>query len=62
MATPYQHDRLSRSERERPSGGKRTGSALTPEELVPHVLGLAQALREGDGRTPPSPAPHGSAV
>ncbi|MBQ1081331.1 MULTISPECIES: hypothetical protein [unclassified Nocardiopsis] len=58
MATPSRHDRLTRSERDRPSGGKRTGPALTPEDLVPHLLGLARTLREGDGHTPPEPIPH----
>ena len=60
MATPHRHDRLSRSERERPSASKRTGPALTPEDLVPHLLGLARSLRESDGRTPPAPTPYGS--
>ena len=58
MATPHSHDQLSRSERERPSAGKRTGPALTPEDLVPHLLGLARSLRRGDGHTPPGPVPH----
>lgn len=59
MATPHPHDQLSRSERERPSASKRTGPALTPGDLVPHLLGLARSLRRDDGRTPPGPAPHG---
>ena len=58
MATSHAHDRLSRSERDRPSAGKRTGPALAPEDLVPHLLGLARSLREGDDRTPPGPVPH----
>ncbi len=62
MATPHRHDPLSRSQRERPSASKRTGPALTPEDLVPHLLALARSLREGDGTAPPAPSPHSGSV
>jgi hypothetical protein len=62
MATSHRHDRLSSSERDRPSASKRTGPALTPRDLVPHLLGLARSLREGDGGSPPGPVPHERSV
>lgn len=48
MPTPYGHERLSRSEPERPSFSKRTGAALAPEDLLPHLHGLARSLRENN--------------
>lgn len=55
MSTPYPHEPLGSSERERPSATKGTGPVLRPKDLTPHLRELAHSLRERPrthGRTP----------
>ncbi|MGW5876947.1 hypothetical protein ACWFMI_10425 [Nocardiopsis terrae] len=62
MPTPRRNEQLPRSEHERPASDSGAGPALTPEDLVPHLLGLARVLRRGDGRTAPGPRPRQSPI
>ncbi|GHC85707.1 hypothetical protein GCM10007079_28840 [Nocardiopsis terrae] len=62
MPTPRRNEQLPRCEHERPASDSVAGPALAPEDLVPHLLGLARALRQGDGRTVPGARPRQSPI
>ncbi|MBR8742789.1 hypothetical protein [Nocardiopsis sp. MG754419] len=55
MPIPHPREPFGSSGRERSSTAERSGPDLTPEDLVPHLRGLARDLRErgtGPGTTP----------